>query len=824
MKRTYTNTCLCFVFLIGLHHAQAQSLEIRDPDFEAVDFQLNDLVESFKNIHRYNESIRDPYEIQEIDSNGVKQYGDRIIGAWGNGYYQRSVGFRTYPFDHDSTIYYHHTPSFYDPSNLPAQEKWQETYLKWIGTGAAHQPLIRDVSRRIVGYSRMLIDQYDERKVEDQLLYTVVKNGVTYLLKEFEADGNKTFLFRRSQTSQKSFDAYVHSYGMLGLIEAYWLFKQHGFPDSVPESALIDVISKSAYSFVRFNQQFYQPLRKETWYNILIDENKKTNHKENINYRCHAIWALSEAYKITGNEDFRSLSISIFHKLKKYQRADGSWKTPAIDSLHDSHSHYHGIIITGLSSLYSISDSDVDLGQEIATCIVNSINHFIDYNDPGQLGRRIRGNGRITQYRKETPALVSMEAIMGLLMARSLVIENHPGINGKEYLDAILSRMMKIAFVSKYGPGRNQWRLQFSNPKSSGRYVKNTGFATLVYGLIHDYELNGFHNRYKKFQKKEELMLIDAQSKGFSQRLMHYRSGDTTNYQWNTADYEYPYKFITSGNFDGDKSDDLAVITYNPETEKYTQLRVFYGNNMVAIYNFNDGNEFAGLVAGDVNGDGLDDILLLNKTGGDNTVRFRVMEGKNIENELYKINSEVQFSANLQVVFGDFNGNGAEEFAVFDPSAPGISMHWFEWRYNPGKSPEMRSLIKSSNILKDKAFEYLDVATGDLNNDGIDELALLITYSDTVKQLYTFRADGQYLEILNDYDEKELLVDERSMTGLVMGDFYPNKPGKELILVESGGSFTGLYYYSAADTVITQLKRTELNIGFRRLEITSGDF
>ena len=335
--------------------------------------------------------------------NGLTFTTNKWTGAWGNGYFQRRVGFINYSHYYDDnslTDYYAHPSAHFDPLDTDRQSRWEDLYDSWYASLYETHPLVRDVSRRTMGYCRMLYDDYDA------VIYDQVKEAVEYLVETEFTDGTFYWWINRSKPP-RSFETYSHANGLLALTEAYWLFKEYGdFPSGIDAEELKQVIHDAAHSLKRYNLEYYEPhLSSISLYHTLLDEEKQPDVYENANYRAYAIWSLSEAYKITGDPSLKAFAMTIFDHLKPYQQPDGSWQmVNDVNPYHDTRSYYHGIILSGLSSLYSTLTSADALKPDLEERIVRSINHIIDYNGVLPAESRLNTNGRVYTNHRDVQA------------------------------------------------------------------------------------------------------------------------------------------------------------------------------------------------------------------------------------------------------------------------------------------------------------------------------------------------------------------------------------------------------------------------------------
>ena len=166
-------------------------------------------------------------------------------------------------------------------------------------------------------------------------------------------------------------------------------------------------------------------------------------------------------------------------------------------------------------------------------------------------------------------------------------------------------------------------------------------------------------------------------------------------------------------------ADGVADILATASAGGFTSLRVFDGTDYSIIHDFFPYGSIFGsrinIAAGDVNGDGFDDIITGPGEGTESNVR--VFDGTDLST-IYDIPNvyDINFLGGVNVASGDINGDGFDDIVC----GPG-----------PGLANDvlLRAYDGSSGLLLSQAFAYSSlvsagayVACGDLDNDGLDEV------------------------------------------------------------------------------------------------------
>ncbi|GEM_PF-2929121 len=210
----------------------------------------------------------------------------------------------------------------------------------------------------------------------------------------------------------------------------------------------------------------------------------------------------------------------------------------------------------------------------------------------------------------------------------------------------------------------------------------------------------------------------------------------------------FGYHLERAGDIDGDGFDDIAVNVEGLESRFDVPVVLFGGPDrrealIVADGDVNEhesvrGGTSGGLSSGDINGDGLDDLLVNSSVVESGFYDFLVFATGRDDGDIETEQSPLLYSVHAHVV-GDFNGDGFDDFAVsrvphydaasYDSRDPTVDYVVFG-------GPDGAPLINDDTRTGDNAFEITTTidfafrgqttirAIGDVNGDGLDDLAV----------------------------------------------------------------------------------------------------
>ncbi len=251
-----------------------------------------------------------------------------------------------------------------------------------------------------------------------------------------------------------------------------------------------------------------------------------------------------------------------------------------------------------------------------------------------------------------------------------------------------------------------------------------------------------------------------------------------------------------AGDFNGDGKDDIAILYYY--ANKSTKLLVYLSNGSSfhgqtwqswAPNMFQADKVTGRFAAGDVNGDGKDDIVTMYDYGNSKTKIFaHISNGKSFtgstefqswDTGMYNANSVTG-----RFACGDVNGDGKDDLTVM---------------YDYGNNAKIFTYLSSgtkfsssqewwSNAYYGPSCITNRFAMGDLNGDGKDDLAVMYYYPDKRTNIYTYLSTGSKFDGSKNWRSwpADYYPANNVSYKFTMGDF--NKDGKDDIVT--------LFHYS----------------------------
>lgn len=647
---------------------------------------------SYNKLQTFANSIYRPYKVESLSSTsaGISTTDQYPEGVWGRGYYTKLIENSEFVGENGK-----YNVLFYG-------------YSDDNGKFRIVTPCLSYSSKAVLFH----IYAYKSNKYNNSTCLGKIKAGLEYLLKNQQPDGGFIqYWWRTSQTDLRPdiTENYVTSYAtgdvIRALYEGYYFIETY---DSANDSLL-----KKLYVGVKRAADYLK---------------SPQCSKGNNNYVSFSIWGLASAYKLIGDKSYLNRAIAKYNDIKKYQDESGAWfvidgfptLSPSTDTTirnyHDTHPDYMGIIIRGLSELYSAIPSSYENSSVLKTNIQKSIrktiNNFLTVGLSSRSVKRLDENtGFIYRSWKKEDGWYDNNGVcyaLNLVHGLKYVIDNNilTG-NDKIYVQNFLniitnSHITQINTNSLFAAEGNM----DDNMISIGLQLLSTG--SLLPSPNNPIDLS------------ETVIGLNPFNNGLQSTTLHSSS------QWNFNQYSFPTTDTivgaTIGDFEGKGQEEL-IIGANTKNNtgwhlyKYNKVSNAYGR----IYSSNSDSYLRTLTAWDANGDGKSEIItaIYNKVSNRDFIYKSDVQPDTISNtEKLWDNSGLKVKA---ITAGDFDRTGLDCLVIgfettFDKKA--IIYNTVE----PGESGVFG--IKDILYPANSDWEISALTAGDFDGDGYDDLIM----------------------------------------------------------------------------------------------------
>ncbi|HNX00193.1 MAG TPA: VCBS repeat-containing protein, partial [Candidatus Cloacimonadota bacterium] len=574
-------------------------------------------------------------------------------------------------------------------------------------------PLARDTSRRIVAY----IHAYEcNASIDQRLCATRIIKGLEYLCSAVREDDTNNTDWNPARILCQLPNGHYYYHG--GHDNYQDVTNSVDYTKCVYETGLAARALYEGYYFIKNNPnltdlngntidtselKYYIPKALVKAGNALLTVNYSDY---NANYHCFGIWGLCSAYKLTNDTKYLNKALQIFVELKEdYNQEDrevhnGDFNTECNQSddhclwhnfngYHDSYICYMGIIIRGLTELYTTLPEGYNLGNvnrdNIKSIIIKSLNEIFDririssgpnpyilipltntseeaeYLDVNEFLTALcyTASAGITQFE---PTVFNLESTFSFLITNMYnkyystpVYEDQAtqstmfeGLEQYQHLMKLKQNSMPLEdLFPEWNSTEKPYNFKLAH------YTKSTKLIDL-YDLSQSTEISGTSNAgtafdmavsgnftrdaylgeemayFRKLQMSDthpcDLTLYDPfpNNSGIYAPLSGSQaSGARRLLSWDGLYLNPRWSYLmTSGDYDGDGTDELAFYMYDSENNNnYIQIYRLSGNSVNPIYCrathypdspiiFISTPVFSQIASGDFNNDGKDEVAL----------------------------------------------------------------------------------------------------------------------------------------------------------------------------------------------------------------------
>lgn len=199
-----------------------------------------------------------------------------------------------------------------------------------------------------------------------------------------------------------------------------------------------------------------------------------------------------------------------------------------------------------------------------------------------------------------------------------------------------------------------------------------------------------------------------------SQKVLVYTGGRLSRHHIGTIAVEGwgDIDGVTAGNFDSNGNDDeIAVFEHN-------NLRVYKKNGTLLSQGSWGGYGYAGIAAGDFNGDGKDEIAVYRRDGRGNSTKNRIVI---FDGQCQLLAHYALWGYNFgSIAGGDYDGDGIDEILTHRRVSSGDDSPRRLMVMNMNSSNPLEQTYVHEAVSQHEGFEVGHMA--DLDGDGIDDI------------------------------------------------------------------------------------------------------
>ena len=344
---------------------------------------------------------------------------------------------------------------------------------------------------------------------------------------------------------------------------------------------------------------------------------------------------------------------------------------------------------------------------------------------------------------------------------------------------------------------------------NSSDQVKNNSYA-LTYSSIHGYCRPSYSDATPTLSVSDSI----------------YALGDTITFNTNVANPSSYYLEIDRNGIHTWTENLPANLTFKPYAEGRYNIRLV-STDLSSASNWIEFNVCIGnrSVAGDFNGDGRDDYATLFDCGN-NTAQWHVFlsTGTEFSEEIWKTDAEYYVScAGGKVVAGDFNGDGLDDTAViYKYTVHATSVHVF---LSKGNGFEAWQTWFSDNVSYPSDSLIDRIAAGDFNGDGLDDIAAVYEYSKYNMSIHVFLSTGSKFQNWQTWFKDTSGYQANLVTGRVTaGDFNGDGLDDLAAMYEYEQFHTEIHVFLSTGTIFENWKSWFRDPSGYQAHLVSGRF
>jgi hypothetical protein len=400
--------------------------------------------------------------------------------------------------------------------------------------------------------------------------------------------------------------------------------------------------------------------------------------------------------------------------------------------------------VNGTNGIVNLGDVNGDGYDDFSIIPVNTL------NSSTSLKYIVYGGSALTTL--ELSSLSAAGNTNGFVINGSTGINTRGGdVNGDGYNDIIIKQDVTNTWVV-YGGSSSPGAMHVSSITSStGFKITTSSQATNATSIVGDVNGDGFDDMLFNLGGNDFLLYGSADNSNIVLPTVvsnTYTNGFFIKQGFNTPGGSLP---TASGDFNGDGYGDFVVNDYNltangfvvfggPALSNISLSDLAAASRGYAISSLSSMSSYGANNVGDINGDGLDDMIVNNGTSNNNTAY--VMFGKtdysainpaNLGSNGFMITSGSSFGISDVDVIGDFNGDGLADMVVGTSgtsiNGTGVGAAYVVFGRTGTTNLSISNLAPSDGfridgVTSSTGFANAVNAAGDVNGDGLADILI----------------------------------------------------------------------------------------------------